>query len=171
MKRIGLSIKSLKHPELHFLGSALTTEIRNDRMHFYSSHKFRSDEELEILCELNGEKAKYQVVINNIHEQISSGKIMATIPTEERPFPSLTFYRCFARVKSVLSMTGPKDIEKATENSNDIFGEGMASSGSLTAETLTGAALLAETQSTEATSSEAQETSEFASSEGEPKAA
>jgi hypothetical protein len=111
MKRIGISIKSCKHPENQVMGSALINEVKSDSISFFASQKFQADEELEIVCELNGEKILYQVVMKQLHEQISSGRIMTAVPSAEHPFPARTFYRCFAKVNSVITMNGPQEIE------------------------------------------------------------
>lgn len=115
MKRIALSIHSEKHPDVIFLGYALSNEVTDGTLNFFSTVKFQPDEELEIKIDHGGEPVTYQVTMTRLHEQISSGKIMNAIPDEEHPFPARTFYRCFAKVNQKVAATAPTEETVAPE--------------------------------------------------------
>lgn len=109
MKRLSISIHSEKHPELVYLAYALAHEITDAGINFFSTVKFRQDEELEIRVDQDGEVTRYHVVMGHLHEQISSGRIMNAIPDAEHPFPARTFYRCFTKLLSKEAVTAPTE--------------------------------------------------------------
>jgi len=113
MKRIALSIQSEKHPDTIFLGYALSNEVTDGALNFFSSMKFQPDEKLEIKIAQGAEPATYRVSMTHLHEQISSGKIMNTIPDEEHPYPARTFYRCYAKVLEKISAETTPETETA----------------------------------------------------------
>jgi len=114
MKRIALSIQSEKHPDMIFLGYALSDEVTDEALNFFASMKFHPDEKLEIKIAQGAEPATYRVSMTRLHEQISSGKIMNTIPDEEHPYPARTFYRCYAKVLEKISAeTTPETVSEA----------------------------------------------------------
>jgi hypothetical protein len=102
MKRIALSIHSHKHPDIIFLGYALSNEVGPQSVSFFSTVKFQPDEELEIRVEQHGEVMRYHVTMTQLHEQISSGRIMNAVPDADHPYPARTFYRCYTRVREVV---------------------------------------------------------------------
>ncbi len=111
MKRIAVSIHYEKHPELVYLGYALANEITESGLNFFSTVKFRPDEKLEVRVTRDGQIQKYSVVITQLYEQISSGKIMNAVPDSEHPFPARTFYRCFT--KPVVKVAAAVEAETA----------------------------------------------------------
>ncbi len=97
MKRVSLSIKSRSHPDVLCIGYALTTELTEGLMTFFSTQKFPIDEELEITTHLQGKVKVFHVIMKTLREEISSGKIMNALPDENSPFPARTFYKCYAK--------------------------------------------------------------------------
>jgi hypothetical protein len=101
LKRVGLIIRSKKHPGVELPGYALMTELNEEMLSFFSAQKFLVDEGLTINMQVGPDELEFQLRLSHLHEQISSGRIMTQIPTEEHPFPARKFYRCFAKVLEV----------------------------------------------------------------------
>ena len=118
MKRIAVSIINQKHPEVVYLGYALSNEISETAVNFFSTVKFRPDEELEVRVDRDGDVSRYSVVMTQLHEQISSGKIMNAVPDAEHPFPARTFYRCFTKPSTRVLAPAVK-TETATSESTE----------------------------------------------------
>jgi hypothetical protein len=113
LKRVLVKIKSPKCGEREFTGHALINELNETMFSFFCTEKFSIDEELEICVNFSGQELTYRVLMSHLHEQISSGRIMNAIPSEENPFPARKFYRCFSKV---LELKGMKAAEpQATE--------------------------------------------------------
>ena len=98
LKRVALKIQSKMHPEEVLTGYALMTELNGEMLSFFSTRKFLIDEHILIHMKLGDDELDFQLQMSHLHEQISSGRIMTSIPTEEHPFPARKFYRCFAKV-------------------------------------------------------------------------
>jgi hypothetical protein len=133
LKRVSLVISSRKHPGQTFVGYALLHEFDPRRMSFFTAHKFPVDDEIEIQTDFFGSRAVAKAIMTNIHEQISSGRVMNAVPDESNPFPVRKFYRCFAEIRSlhgalpgmhsVSSETSPGEpLSKPTESSVDPAG-------------------------------------------------
>ena len=101
MKRVNVLIQILKTPEIILQGYALHQELGQKRIAFFTMQKLPAEAEVRITYTYHGEQITYQVIMTQLHEQISSGRIMTSIPDENNPFPALKFYRCFAQVLSV----------------------------------------------------------------------
>lgn len=98
LKRVSVTIQYKNNPENVVSGYALSHEILPEQVSFFAAQKFPVDEELTVTYQLRGEKKSYDVRMTNIHEQISSGRIMTAVPTEDNPFPARKFYRCYTSV-------------------------------------------------------------------------
>ena len=98
LKRVEVSIISKKHPETALNGYALVTELNETMLSFFSTQKFKIDEELILKVQVNSDDLEFRLKMSHLHEQISSGRVMTALPTEENPFPARKFYRCFAKV-------------------------------------------------------------------------
>ncbi len=107
LKRVALKIASKLKPERGFSGYALVNELSGPMFTFFCTEKFALDEELEIKLHFGGHDLTYKILMSHLHEQISSGRIMNALPTEENPFPARKFYRCFAKV---LELQGMDDV-------------------------------------------------------------
>lgn len=101
MKRVSLLIQSKKYPGQTFVGYALLHEFNPQRLSFFTAQKFPVDEELEIEVDFFGSKGVMKVRMANLHEQISSGRVMNAIPNEANPFPVRKFYRCYAVINAL----------------------------------------------------------------------
>ena len=119
MKRVTLSIFSKNHPDDAHLAYAVVSELNDETLSFFCTEKFRVDDELQVSFSVGNESYSYPVILFNLHEQISTGRIMTSLPTEENPFPSRKFYRCFARVLKASELTGsapaPEGLSLAPE--------------------------------------------------------
>ena len=82
-------------------------ELGNQTFSFFSTKKFRHEEELEVFLENHGDKKKYELEMNQCHEQISSGRIMTSLPQDGQALPTRTFYRCFANIISLVAIEPP----------------------------------------------------------------
>ncbi len=109
MKRVTLAIQSKNHPGEAYTGYAVVSELNNETLAFFCTEKFKVDEELQVHFSVLGETYQYPVILFNLHEQISSGRIMTSLPTEANPFPARKFYRCFAKVVKASESTGTQD--------------------------------------------------------------
>ena len=98
MKRVAVSIKSAKHPEVPILAYSLIPELGAKQVGFFSTQKFAVDEKLELTTQVRGETIVYEVIMFTTNERISSGRVMNALPTEEKPFSACTFYKCYAKV-------------------------------------------------------------------------
>jgi hypothetical protein len=98
LKRIVIGIRMKKNPELQFSGYALVNELGSPMFSFFCTEKFPIDEELIVNLTVSGTDLEYVIAMSHLHEQISSGRIMNAVPTEEEPFPVRKFYRCFAKI-------------------------------------------------------------------------
>jgi hypothetical protein len=115
MKRVTLTIHSEKQPDVIYMAYALSNEVNDASLNFFSTVKFQPEEELEIRVDYGQEPVRYHVVMTHLHEQISSGKIMTSIPDEAHPYPGRTFYRCFTKVKEkVAGMTPVEEVPAET---------------------------------------------------------
>jgi hypothetical protein len=98
LKRIKLTITSDQRPGVIFPGYLLLSEVNSKRLSFFCSFKFSIDEKIRVHFRATDQVFDTEVLVTNLHEQISSGKIMSSLPAEGQPFPARTFYRCFAKV-------------------------------------------------------------------------
>jgi hypothetical protein len=104
LKRVALKIRVTKTPDRESTGYALINELNEKMFSFFCTEKFPIDEELEIEMKFSGHALTYKVVMTHLHEQISSGRIMTGLPTEENPFPARKYYRCFSNVLELKGM-------------------------------------------------------------------
>jgi hypothetical protein len=104
LKRVALKIRVPKRPGHESSGYALINELNEKIFSFFCAEKFPIDEELEIEMKFSGHELTYRVVMTHLHEQISSGRIMTGLPTEENPFPARKYYRCFSNVLELKGM-------------------------------------------------------------------
>jgi hypothetical protein len=122
LKRVPITIQYKKNPELKVPGYALSHEILDDQVSFFAAQKFPVDEELIVCYSENGEELCKNVVLRNVHEQISSGRVMIGVPSESDPFPARKFYRCYTTAILGATDAGKSDQEQpvneapATEN-------------------------------------------------------
>ena len=114
MKRIATQIQLKKHPEYQSSGYVLVNELGGAMLSFFSTEKFPMEEEMTLTFMLGGKEQAYEVVMSHLHEQISSGRIMTSIPSENNPFPVRKFYRCYAKVSKYPSQEVAPD-ETTTE--------------------------------------------------------
>jgi hypothetical protein len=101
LKRLAVSIIRKHHPEEVLSGYALVTELNEKLLSFFSTQKFKIDETLIVKMYVDTNEMEFLLRMSHLHEQISSGRIMNAIPTNENPFPARKFYRCFAKVLEV----------------------------------------------------------------------
>jgi len=113
LKRVALKIKAPKRGNLEYSGYALVNELNEKMFSFFCADKFTIDEELEIEMHFSGHNLTYKVLLSHLHEQISSGRIMIAVPTEENPFPARKFYRCFSKVVELKGMEKADPVESA----------------------------------------------------------
>ncbi len=106
LKRVSLKISTSTKPDRIFNGYALVNELNGPMFTFFCTEKFPLDEELEVKLHFGGHDLTYRIHMSHLHEQISSGRIMNALPTEENPFPARKFYRCFAKVLELQGMDG-----------------------------------------------------------------
>ncbi|MBC7397048.1 MAG: hypothetical protein H7333_06360 [Bdellovibrionales bacterium] len=111
MKRVNLHIISKNQPGTVYTGYAVVGELNNETLAFFCTEKFNVDDELQVTFTVGKESYQYPVVLFNLHEQMSSGRIMTSLPTEANPFPARKFYRCFARVMVPEVSTKTQDQE------------------------------------------------------------
>ena len=104
LKRVALKVRTTKSPARESSGYALVNELNEKIFSFFCPEKFPIDEELEIEMKFSGHELTYRVVMTHLHEQISSGRIMTGVPTEENPFPARKYYRCFSNVLELKGM-------------------------------------------------------------------
>ena len=110
LKRVALKISSKLKPDHSISGYALVNELNGPMFTFFCTEKFALDEELEIHLHFGGHDLTYKILMSHLHEQISSGRIMNALPTEENPFPARKFYRCFARILELQGMDGVEGV-------------------------------------------------------------
>ena len=117
LKRVSVTIQFKNHPENTVNGYALSHEILPNQVSFFAAQKFPVDEELNVFYTVNGEKKSLTVTMKSMHEQISSGRIMNGIPSEENPFPARKFYRCYTSVvgAAAAAATDTNTDEKPSE--------------------------------------------------------
>jgi len=113
LKRVAVKIIAPKLGDREFTGHALVNELSEKMFSFFCTEKFSIDEEHEIQMRFSGHDLTYRVTMSHLHEQISSGRIMNALPSEENPFPARKFYRCFSKV---LELKGMENTEN-TSNS------------------------------------------------------
>lgn len=106
MKRVALKISTKLKPDRTFNGYALVNELSGNLFTFFCTEKFALDEELEVQLHFGGHDLTYRILMSHLHEQISSGRIMNALPSEQNPFPARKFYRCFAKVLELQGMDG-----------------------------------------------------------------
>lgn len=111
LKRVALKISLKNQPDRNVNGYALVNELSGPMFTFFCTEKFALDEELEVKLHFGGHDLTYKILMSHLHEQISSGRIMNAVPTEENPFPARKFYRCFAKVLELKDMEGSPDQE------------------------------------------------------------
>jgi hypothetical protein len=114
LKRVALKIRAPKRGGLEYPGYALVNELNEKVFSFFCTDKFTIDEELEIEMHFSGHNLTYKVHMSHLHEQISSGRIMTNVPTEDNPFPARKFYRCFANVLELQGMEKGETTQAAT---------------------------------------------------------
>jgi hypothetical protein len=115
LKRVSITIQYKNNPENVVSGYALTHEILANQISFFAAQKFPVDEELTVFYQLKGEKKSLDVRMKHMHEQISSGRVMNALPTEENPFPARKFYRCYTSAVSAEGLT-KTTTETTTQN-------------------------------------------------------
>ncbi len=101
LKRVAVSIINKREPETVLNGYALVSELNETLLSFFSTQKFKIDEELTLCTRVHSEELEYQLRFSHLLEQISSGRVMTMLPSEEHPFPARKFYRCYAKVLSL----------------------------------------------------------------------
>ncbi len=106
LKRVALKISTKLKPDRTFNGYALVNELSGNLFTFFCTEKFALDEELEVQLHFGGHDLTYRILMSHLHEQISSGRIMNALPSEQNPFPARKFYRCFAKVLELQGMDG-----------------------------------------------------------------
>ncbi|MBS1958674.1 MAG: hypothetical protein JST80_04300 [Bdellovibrionales bacterium] len=94
-------IHSKKYPNQDFIGYALLHELDPKRLSFFSSQKFPVDDELTVDVDYFGQKARFKILVTGIHEQISSGRVMNSIPSEDNPSTIRKFYRSYGSVSGL----------------------------------------------------------------------
>jgi hypothetical protein len=109
LKRVAVKIKAPKLGDREFTGHALVNELSEKMFSFFCTEKFSIDEELEIQMRFSGHDLTYRVTMSHLHEQISSGRIMNALPSEDNPFPARKFYRCFSKVLELKGMERTED--------------------------------------------------------------
>jgi hypothetical protein len=109
LKRVAVKIKAPKLGDREFTGHALVNELSEKMFSFFCTEKFSIDEELEIQVRFSGHDLTYRVTMSHLHEQISSGRIMNALPSEDNPFPARKFYRCFSKVLELKGMERTED--------------------------------------------------------------
>ena len=114
MKRVSVQIQITKDPETLLHGSALYQDLGEKRIAFFMTQKLPDEETVRITYTLHGNEIVYEAVTTQIQEQISSGRVMTSMPTEENPFPAVKFFRYFANVISRTSSEQP--AEAAPDN-------------------------------------------------------
>lgn len=117
MKRVPITIQHKKNPEIKVSGYALAHEILDEQVSFFATQKFPVDEELIVCYSDNGKEQCLNVVLRNMHEQISSGRVMISVPSESDPFPARKFYRCYTVAVGAAAATG-NSTEETTEASS-----------------------------------------------------
>ncbi len=118
LKRVPITIQYKNKPEMKVPGYALSHEILPDHLSFFAAQKFPVDEELVVFFSENGEEKNMNVILRNMHEQISSGRVMTAVPSEEDPFPARKFYRCYTTVLDASAGTQTDSV--STENNPSI---------------------------------------------------
>lgn len=106
LKRVALKISTKLKPDRTFNGYALVNELSGNLFTFFCTEKFALDEELEVQLHFGGHDLTYRILMSHLHEQISSGRIMNALPSEQNPFPARKFYRCFAKILELQGMDG-----------------------------------------------------------------
>ena len=115
LKRVSLLIHSKKYPNQDYIGYALLHEFDPKRLSFFSSQKFPVDDELVIDVDYFGQKAHFKVLVTGIHEQISSGRVMNAIPSEDNPSTVRKFYRSYGSVSGLEGLLpGMTDANSST---------------------------------------------------------
>jgi len=121
LKRVALKIKTAKTGDREIAGYALINELNEKLFSFFCTEKFSIDEPMEIQMNFSGHELTYKVVMSHLHEQISSGRIMNALPTEENPFPARKFYRCFSKVLELKGMeASPTKEAPAKEETSEV---------------------------------------------------
>lgn len=115
LKRVSVTIQYKNHPENLVSGYALSHEILPGQVSFFAAQKFPVDEELTVFYQLKGEKKSVDVRMKHMHEQISSGRIMNALPTEQNPFPARKFYRCYTTALTAEGAAKTTDETKTQE--------------------------------------------------------
>ncbi len=115
LRRINITIRSKRNPDANIAGYMVLHELSNEILSFFSTKKFKHEEELEVYAEIHGSNKKYETELIGCHEQISSGRVMTSLPEEGQALPTRTFYRCFAKVKSLMTLDKPEDDEPIFE--------------------------------------------------------
>lgn len=118
LKRVPITIQFKKNPENMATGYALSHEILPNQVSFFATQKFPVDEELTIFFSLNGEKQSLTVTMKSMNEQISTGRIMNTLPSEAVPCPTRKFYRCYSAVMGAAAAHQPATTEAAPAITN-----------------------------------------------------
>ena len=116
LKRVALKITSKLNPNRLIHGYALVNELAGKMFTFFCTEKFALDEELQVQLHFGGHDLTYRILMSHLHEQISSGRIMNSLPTEENPFPARKFYRCFAKVLELQGMDGETPVTTADDS-------------------------------------------------------
>jgi hypothetical protein len=124
LKRVPITIQHKKNPEIKVSGYALAHEILDDQVSFFATQKFPVDEELIVCYSENGNEQCLNVVLRNMHEQISSGRVMTSVPSENDPFPARKFYRCYTVALAAAAESGnveanPEETATPTSESSE----------------------------------------------------
>ncbi len=127
LKRVPITIQYKNKPEMKVPGYALSHEILPDHLSFFAAQKFPVDEELVVYFSENGEEKNMNVILRNMHEQISSGRVMTAVPSEEDPFPARKFYRCYTTVLNAVENAGSEtEAEPQMETAPEAAAEPVA---------------------------------------------
>lgn len=111
LKRVPITIQYKNNPDFVVSGYALSHEILPNQVSFFATQKFPMEEELTVSFQVNGEKQSLTVLLKHMHEQISSGRIMNSIPSEENPFPARKFYRCYTQAVGAVAAAKTEETQ------------------------------------------------------------
>lgn len=97
MRRIKVTLQSKNNPNLVVLGQALAQDLEGQLVSFFTAQKLPLDEEFTLTYSFENELKTLNVKLLNLNEQVSSGRVMNSVPGNEQPFPVQKFYRCYTR--------------------------------------------------------------------------
>ncbi len=97
MKRITLEITTDRPGSEKTIGYLVVSDVKETSIRFFAPRKFPIEETLTMIS-LEKDPIQYKAVVTACAEEISSGKIMQTLPEEGQPFPARTFVRILAQI-------------------------------------------------------------------------